>query len=298
MRRTRIVAAAAGVVLMAGLTACGSDGGGDDDKGGKGGGDKAGGSPAQSALAALKAASTTTEQQKSARVDGDQKQTVQGQAMNSTNKGSFDWSEGGMTGKAEITMQGGAAMGAGNKPMQARYLPDAMYIQMAAGAAQGKWIEYDYDVLAKKAGPSGAYMKDQIQNNNPARSVQLLMATGKVKAVGSESVRGVKATHYTGDVKLSELTRMQSKDLSESDLQALEQQFQQQGLTKERIDLWIDDKDLLVKKRETAKNKQGTTSVDNTVYYTDYGTDVNVTEPSGAVSFEKMMSGGAGAGAS
>ena len=280
---------------MAGLTACGSDGGDGGDKGGEGGGKKAGGSPAQSALAALKAASTTTDQQKSARVDGDQKQTAQGQAMNSTMKGAFDWSKGGMTGEAEITMGGGAAMGAGNKPMQARYLPDAMFAQMPSGPAQGKWIKYDYDALAKKAGPSGAYMKDQIQNNNPARSVQILLATGKVKAVGSESVRGVKATHYTGDVKMSDMTRMQSKDLSESDLKAMEQQFKQQGLTKERIDLWIDDKDLLVKKRETAKNKQGSTSVDNTVYYTDYGTDVNVTEPSGAVGFEEMMGAGAGA---
>ncbi|NGO66931.1 hypothetical protein G5C65_00830 [Streptomyces sp. SB3404] len=290
---------------MAGLTACGSDGdggssGGSSKAGGSSseGGKKDGDSPVRSALTALQAASKTTQKQESAKVEGDQKQTARGASMRSRSEGSFEWAGSGMTGTAEITTEGSAAGAAGGRPMQARYLKDAMYTQLPAGPYEGKWVKYDYDVLAQKGGASGAYLKDQIQNNNPARSVQLLLATGKVKAVGKESVRGVQATHYTGVVELGELTRSQSQELSESDLKALEQQFRQLGLTKERIDLWIDDKDLLIKKREVARSSTGSTDVDNTVYYSDYGTPVNVSAPAGAMNFEDMAGAGAAAGQS
>ncbi|MFI8853219.1 hypothetical protein [Streptomyces sp. 891-h] len=269
MRKTRLAAAAAGIALMAGLTACGSEksGGGGDDSA------KGGDSPVQSALAALKKASTATDNQNSAKVEGVNKQTAQGRTMNTSMKGAFDWSGGGMKGQADLTM------GAGGQA-KAIYLPDAMYVAPATGAPGGKkWMKYDYDTLAEKGGASGAMLKDQMQNNNPARSVQLVLASGKVKALGTETVRGKKTTHYSGTISVSELTRMQSKDLSESDLQALEQQFKQQGLKKEKIDLWIDQDDLLVKKREVAKSTDGATSVDATNFYTDYGTTVTVEAP-------------------
>ncbi|MDJ1138181.1 hypothetical protein [Streptomyces iconiensis] len=277
---------------MAGLTACGSDGGSDGDKAGSGGGKKEGGSLAQGAMAALQKASTNTEKQQSAKADGVQKQTVQGKSIESKMKGSFDWSSQGIQGNAEITMDGAGAQGAGGgQATQARYLSDAMYMKMATPVKGKQWLKYGYDAMAEKGGASGAMLKDQLQNNNPARSVQLLLASGKVKSVGSETVRGQKATHYTGTLKLSELVKMQSKDLKESDKKALEQQFKQQGLEKEKIDLWIGEDDLLVKKREAAKSSNG--GFDNTVFYSDYGTKVDVTAPPAGqtMSFEEAMAG-------
>ena len=67
-------------------------------------------------------------------------------------------------------------------------------------------------------GSSGAYLKDQMQNNNPARSVDLLLAGGKVKKVGVETVKGKKADHYSGTIEVAELARTQSKKPSEKDL--------------------------------------------------------------------------------
>ncbi|WP_405805054.1 hypothetical protein [Streptomyces sp. NBC_01187] len=299
MQKTRIAAAAAGVVLTAGLTACGgSDSGGDGGSGG--GGSKAGGSPLQGTLVELRKASTATEKQQSAKVDGVQKQTTPQGDMSSDLKGVMDWSEGGVTGDIEVTQSGSATKGSpmGNKPMTVRYAKDAMYVNMgdefASTAGKGKhWIKYDYDVLAEKAGASGAFMKDQLQNNNPARSVQLLLASKKVKQVGSEQVRGKKATHYSGTVKVSELAKMQSKDLSEKELQQLQQQLEQTGMTTEKIDLWVDDQDLLVKKWETAKSTKGQGDLDSTVYYSDYGTEVNVEDPSSsdAMDFTELTGG-------
>ncbi|MET7763118.1 hypothetical protein [Streptomyces sp. NPDC005336] len=281
----RCAIAAGGVVLMVGLTACGSEKSGDDKAG-----DKAGqslGSP----LAALKLASERTDAQHSAKVEG----TTQMGQSNSEMSGAMDWADG-IRANMTITQKGGAVASSPveGMPLQARYTPDAMFMNMgdafAAQAGGGKhWIKYDYDALAKQAGPSGAFLKDQMQNNNPSRSVQLLLATGKVKSVGSEDVKGVKATHYTGTVKVSEIAKMQSKDLSQSDLDALQKQLETSGMDTETIDLWIDGKNLLVKKREQAQSNNG--AYDSTVFYSDYGTTVSVQEPSSSdtTDFQDMV---------
>ncbi|MFE2440884.1 hypothetical protein ACPEIC_21260 [Stenotrophomonas sp. NPDC087984] len=274
---------------MVGLTACGSEKSG-DDKAGEKTGDKSGQS-AMSPLAALKLASQRTDQKNSAKVEGTTKMGEQ----NSQMSGSMDWANG-IRANMSITQSGGAIASSPieGKAMDARYTPDAMFLNMgdefAAQAGSGKhWVKYDYDVLAQKAGPSGAFLKDQMQNNNPSRSVELLLATGKVKSVGSESVKGVKATHYTGTVKVSEIAKMQSKELSQSDLDALQKQLETSGMDTETIDLWVDDQNLLVKKREQAQSNNG--SYDSTVYYSDYGTAVTVEEPtsSDTVDFQDML---------
>jgi hypothetical protein len=282
VHRTRsVVAAVVGVVLMAGLTACGGE------SGGSGGGKDGNGGQSLSPLAALRQASARTEQQHSAKVEGT---TVQGTPkgdQRSEMEGVMDWSGGGTTGDMTVTQSGGLLAGTpmDGKASPTRYTPDAMYVNMgdafAASAGGGAhWIEYDYDVLAERGGPSGAFIKDQMQNNNPARSVQLLLAAGKVSKVGEESVRGKQTTHYRGTVDVAELTRMQSKDLSEGELKDLQDQMKASGMTTETIDLWIDGDDLLVKKEETAKSSLGDQGgFHSVVYYGDYGTPVTVEAP-------------------
>ncbi len=252
--------------MMAGLTACN---GGKSDNAGGSGGSGAGQSPLQVALASLKTAAQQTGGKKSAQIDGTQKVG----AATRTMKGAMDWSNG-INMKLDITMSGGASMGAG-KPMKALYTPDAMYMNMGMPMGGKSWIKYDYDALAKK-GPAGALIKDMMQNNDPSRSVDLLIASGKVKAAGKEDVRGVQATHYTGTVDVAELAKMQSKSLTESDLKALEQQLKQSGASTETIDVWVGSDNLLVKKREQMNGKQ---PYDATVYYSHYGTKVSVTPP-------------------
>lgn len=294
MRQRRIAAVAAGVVLMAGLTACG--GSSDSGDGGSGGSqDKAKLSPVEAALAELKQASESTQEQNSAKVVSDQTQgTPQGE-MATKSEGSIDWSGGGTTAEMTVTQKGsGSGMPSSGKPMPARYTEDAMYINLgdefAASSGKGKhWMKYDYDKLAEQGGPSGALVKDQMQNNNPARSVDLLLASGKVKKVGSDTVNGVRTDHYSGTIKVSELARMQSKNLSERELDQLADQLEQQGFETETVDLWIDEDDLLVKKQETAKGKYG--DMDSTVHYTDYGTKVSVEAPpaSDTMPFEQVL---------
>ncbi|KUL38091.1 hypothetical protein ADL22_19100 [Streptomyces sp. NRRL F-4489] len=258
--------------MMAGLTAC--NGGGDKSAGtggGAGGGsnDAAGAkSPLEAALASLKTAAQQTGGKKSAKIDGTQKTAMGTRTM----KGAMDWSNGiNMT--LDITQTGGPM--ASGKPQKALYTPQAMYINMGMPVGGKNWLKYDYDALAKK-GPAGALMKDAMQNNDPVKSVDLLIASGKVQEAGKEDVRGVQATHYTGKVDVAEMAKMQSKSLSAADLQALEAQLKKAGATTETIDLWIGPDNLLVKKREQVDGTQGT---DSTVFYSDYGTKVTVTPP-------------------
>ncbi|MFI0223465.1 hypothetical protein [Streptomyces lydicus] len=277
MRSTRIAAVVAGVVMVAGLTAC--NGGKSDDAGGSGGGAGSNKSPLDAALASLKAASQQTDGKKSAEVDG----TVKNGPSTQTMKGAMDWSQG-MRMDVTITQSGGQTPMAG-KPVKALYTPTAMFMGIPM---QGKsWIKYDYDALAKKMGPSGALLKDQMNNNNPNRAMELLISSGKVKEAGKEDVRGVQATHYTGTLSVSELTRMQSKNVSEQDLKALEQQLKKAGTQNETIDLWISSENLLVKKRE---QMAGASTFDSTVYYSNYGTKVTVQKPpaSETVDFDKV----------
>ncbi|OEU85221.1 hypothetical protein DB35_01770 [Streptomyces abyssalis] len=295
MRQARIAMMAAGVVMAAGLTACGGSGGKDSASGSE---EKQGLSPAQVAVTELEQASKSTEEKKSAKVEGDQTQGTPRGEISTKTEGTVDWSGGGTTADMTVTQQGSGASGlpTSGKPMPARYTEDAMYVnlgdQFASTAGKGKhWMKYDYDKLAEQSGPSGALVKDQMQNNNPARSVDLLLASGKVKKVGSETVKGKKTDHYSGTIEVAELARMQSEKLSEKELDQLSDQLKQQGFKTEKVDVWIDGDDLLVKKQERAKGKNG--DLNSTVFYSDYGTEVSVEAPpaSDTLSFEEALPG-------
>nr|WP_043264908.1 hypothetical protein [Streptomyces sp. CT34] len=257
--------------MLAGLTACkggGTNNGAGGGSGSSGGSDAAGAkSPLEAALASLKTASQQTSGKKSAKIDGTQKAGPSTRTM----KGAMDWSNGiNMT--VDITQSGGPL---GGKTTKAIYTPQTMYMNMGMPMGGKNWIKADYDTLAKKS-PAGAVLKDAMQNNDPVKSVDLLIASGKVQQAGKEDVRGVQATHYTGTVDVAEMAKMQAKSLSESDLKALQAQLQQAGATKETIDLWIGPDNLLVKKREQLDGK---TASDSTVFYSAYGTKVSVTPP-------------------
>lgn len=96
----------------------------------------------------------------------------------------------------------------GSGTMEARYFKDGYAADMGEAMAQqtgGKrWISYSYDDLEKMAGASGAALKDQMQNSTPPeQGVKSLLASGDVKKVGKEDVRGVSTTHYAGTVDVA-----------------------------------------------------------------------------------------------
>jgi hypothetical protein len=269
--------AVAVLTALSGVAACSSSdssGGGKDDKA------SGGGATHVSPMAALRSAEKSTDGADSAKVEST---TTMGSLMSMTADGALGWADG-LTGNLTITYTGGTMADTmrrlGTTSMQARYLPDAYYAKMGEKFAQqagGKhWIRYGYDDLAELGGSSGAYLKDQMQNTTPNQSVKLLLASGDVKKVGSETVRGVDTTHYAGTVDVADLAGKNSS-LSASQLAGLKKQLTQAGVSTETVDIWVDGKDLLVKKTEKGRMSAGEYS--QTAYYSDYGVKASATRP-------------------
>ncbi|MGI5197461.1 hypothetical protein ACQEVY_28175 [Streptomyces sp. CA-288835] len=269
------------VAALTGVAACsGSDSGKDSGDDGK----AAGKAPTRvSPIAALRSVETTTDKADSAKVEAT---TTMGSMMSMKADGALGWADG-LTGNLTITYTGGTMADTmrqmGSTSMEARYLPDAYYAKMGdqfAAQSGGKhWIKYAYDDLADLAGGSGAYLKDQMQNTTPNQSVKLLLASGDVRKVGEETVRGVKTTHYSGTVDVADLA-VRNSSLTEGQLADLKRQLEQAGITTETVDIWVDDDDLLVKKVE--KGKLATGEMSSTAYYSDYGVEVSAEEPPAA----------------
>ncbi|MFD5519077.1 hypothetical protein [Streptomyces sp. NPDC127066] len=274
----RVTVSIALTTALAGVAACNSS----NSSGSSGNGDKAGHKSVTrvSPIAALRSAERSTDGADSARVE---LTTTLGTLMSMKSSGVMAWSDG-VTGDLTITYTGGTMAETmrriGSDSMEARYLSDAYYANMGdafAAQAGGKhWIRYGYDDLAKFGGGSGALLKDQMQNNSPNQSVKLLLASGDVKKVGEETVRGKRATHYAGTVNVGDLAA-RSSHLTADQLSDMKKQFTQVGITTEDVDIWVDTEDLLVKAVSKAATASGTMS--STTYYSDYGVKVSVAAP-------------------
>ncbi|MFH8468859.1 hypothetical protein [Streptomyces sp. NPDC017991] len=281
-RVTVSIAVAAALTGVAACSGSDSDGGsGGDSEASAGDGRSDGGARTLTdAIVALRSVEKSTDGADSAKVEST---TTMGTMMSMEADGALGWADG-LTGNLTITYTGGTMADQmrqlGTTSMEARYLPDAYYAKMGDKFAEqsgGKhWIKYDYDDLAELAGGSGAYMKDQMQNTTPNQSVKLLLASGDVEKVGEEKVRGEDTTHYSGTVDVADLAG-RSSSLSARQLADLKSQLEQAGVTTETIDIWVNDKDLLVKKAE--KGELATGSMSSTAYYSDYGVEVAAEEP-------------------
>ncbi|PCG86877.1 hypothetical protein CIB93_06620 [Streptomyces sp. WZ.A104] len=298
----RMGTALAAAAALTSIAACsGSDGSGGSSGSAK---DKAGAVAKASPVAALKQVQKKTGGAQSAKVDGTMDM---GDTMSMKQSGTIGWADG-LSGEMTITYTGGTMGDAlkqagGDGPVRARYFKDEYYANMGdafAAKAGGKhWVRYSYKDLAALGGAAGDVMQDQIQNSTPEQGVKALLASGDVKKVGQEDVRGVSTTHYSGTVDVAELTAKNS-NLDAEQLADFKEQLALAGVTTQTVDIWVDKDDLLVKKTERGEMKTG--AFNSTLFYSDYGTDVPQEKPSASdtVDFTEMLKqpGGAGVGAS
>ncbi|WP_073951516.1 hypothetical protein [Streptomyces kebangsaanensis] len=247
-RRTGLVLAAA--TALAAISACtaaaGSSGGRGDDAARAG------------SVAALRAVARSTGGADSVRVES---RTTMASVMSMTAEGALSWSDG-LTGTLTLTYTDGPVADAmrrlGSTSMETRYLPDAYYARMgdafAAQTGGRHWLRYRYDDVGAAAGASGARLGDQMRAAAPHQCVKLLLASGDVRKVGEERVRGARTTHYTGTVEAGD-----------------------PGVTGRTVDIWVDERDLLVKKVERAETATG--RLTQTAHYEDYGVKVTTEAP-------------------
>ncbi|MDX2918191.1 MULTISPECIES: hypothetical protein [Streptomyces] len=288
----RMGTALAAAAALTSMAACS----GSDSAGGSGEG-KADAVAKARPVAALKQVQQKTGGSRSAKVEGS---TEMGGTMSMKQSGTIGWADG-LSGALTITYTGGTMGEAlkkagGDGSVEARYFKDEYYANMGAGMAAnagGKnWIRYSYKDLAELGGAAGDVMKDQIQNSTPEQGVKALLASGDVKKVGQEDVRGVPATHYSGTIDVAGLTA-ENSDLDARQLTAFKEQLALAGVTTQTVDIWVDENDLLVKKTERGEMKTGT--FNSTLFYSDYGTEVpaNRPEASDTVDFKELLKQGA-----
>ncbi|MFJ5261492.1 hypothetical protein ACIQAC_13605 [Streptomyces sp. NPDC088387] len=273
----RVMVAGAVVAVVTGLAGCTSGGTTDGPPT-----EKHSASHRSAADGDLRAAERATGRAGSARVEAT---TGVGTSISLTSEGTLAWGDG-LTGTLTITYTGGTLADTmralGTTSMEARYLPDAYYARMGdkfAAQAGGKhWVKYPWDELDELGGASGAYAGEQIRSATPNQSVTFLLAADDVREVGRERVRGAQTTHYSGTAHVS--------DLDDTELR---ETLERAGVSTQTVDIWVDDRDLVVKKVE--KGVAATGELTQTAYYADYGTEVSVDKPPAAdtQSFKELL---------
>ncbi|MEU6348861.1 DUF1396 domain-containing protein [Streptomyces sp. NPDC047072] len=181
-----------------------------------------------------------------------------------------------MTMKMKVPSQG--AQGTA----EIRLVDKAMYIggnpEMAKEMDGKSWLKFDLSSLSdEQLGAAGAGAGQAEQN--PTAEAGFLTGAKDVKKVGTETVEGVKTTHYRGTVTLADLKaslKKESKDVREAREKSL-QQYEKLGIDKLTMDMWIDGQDHAKQLRMKGQADKG--PLDMTITFLDYNKPVDVTAP-------------------
>ncbi|MGP4046772.1 DUF1396 domain-containing protein [Streptomyces sp. 2A115] len=166
--------------------------------------------------------------------------------------------------------------------IEIRLVDKAMYVGGGAAAAKemdGKsWMKFDLSALGEGAlgGESlGAGQADR----NPAEESAILTGAKDVEKVGTETVDGVKTTHYKGTITLDEW-REQLKDEDKQTRERREKaldQYEDIGIEKLTMDMWVDPDDHTKQFRLRGSADKG--PLDMTVTFLDFNKPVTVKAP-------------------
>ncbi|MFJ8143644.1 DUF1396 domain-containing protein [Streptomyces sp. NPDC096048] len=163
-----------------------------------------------------------------------------------------------------------------------RLVDKAMYIGGGAEAAKeldGKsWIKFDLAALGadKELNQLGGASQ---ADKNPATESTFLTGAKDVEKVGTETVDGVKTTHYKGTVTLADL----EKSIGDEDAATREkrrkslEQYEKMGLDKLTMDMWVDGDDQTKQFRMRGDADKG--PLDMTITFLGFNEPVKVTAP-------------------
>ncbi len=130
-----------------------------------------------------------------------------------------------------------------------------------------KWMSVD----VSKAGKAMGVDVSDYSSQSPQSVLEQLKATGGVSTVGTESLDGVKTTHYRATVDPAKVEKLYKK-------------LAKFKPTYEPVDVWIDGQGL-VRRMHMSYTVQGSTT-DMTASFSKYGEPVSVTVPAAADTFD------------
>ncbi|MFD7796932.1 DUF1396 domain-containing protein [Streptomyces sp. NPDC059759] len=182
-----------------------------------------------------------------------------------------------------MSMKMTAADSGTDGPVEMRLVDGAMYIGGGAQAAKemdGKsWIKFDMSALGADKGMNADQLGGGEADKNPAAESTFLTGSKNVKKVGTETVEGVKTTHYKGSITLAGLRKTlkgEKKATREQREKSLEQ-YEKMGVDKFTMDAWIDGGSRTKQFRMRGTADKG--PLDMTVTFLDYNKPVTVKAP-------------------
>ncbi|MHB9859765.1 LolA-like protein [Streptomyces sp. YIM S03343] len=182
-----------------------------------------------------------------------------------------------------MSMKMSTKVSGASQKVEIRLVDKAMYIGGGAEMAKemdGKlWMKFDMSMLdsAGKA-HTNQFGAGQAQQN-PATESGFLTESDDVKKVGTETVDGVKTTHYEGTVPLADIRaslKGEDKATREKRDKSLKQ-FEKMGVDKLTMDMWIDGEQHTKQFRMRADADKG--PLDLKILFLDYNKPVTVTAP-------------------
>ncbi len=178
------------------------------------------------------------------------------------------------TGSAELTLtpqvQGAEQNGQQVGPVQLRVVDGAVYLTGVPGQAEGTWLRQPLPPTGGEPGGLGG---------DPTETLRQLRALGDVQEAGTETVRGVQATRYTGSIQVARLLEQPGGDTPQV-RQAVEQ-LRAVGVEQIPVEVFLDADGRPVRTVQTLElTVQGTslTTTTTTDLY-DWGVDVAVQAP-------------------
>ncbi|MFG3031110.1 LppX_LprAFG lipoprotein [Streptomyces sp. NPDC048253] len=163
-----------------------------------------------------------------------------------------------------------------------RLVGGVLYVGTDEADENGKhWIKFG--APGSSDTPSGikvdtGTMVDRVRDN-PSHEGGFLAAAEDLKKAGSETVDGVRTTHYTGTATVDDI-RASYKDEDNSVRQRTEKslaQYEKQGVDELTMDLWVDAEDRTRQLRVQGFGRHG--ELDLTLTFRDFGKPVTVKVP-------------------
>jgi hypothetical protein len=137
--------------------------------------------------------------------------------------------------------------------------------QLPGGKA---WVKVDLE----RTGRSAGFDFSSFSAATPGQTLKLLRHTGKVTKVGTQTVDGIEATHYTAVIDPKQIPNSA--------------QVAKLGATYAPVDVWIDGDDHVRKLHLAYTTTTPAGSSDMTLRYSRFGEAVHVTYPDPAVVFD------------
>ena len=170
-------------------------------------------------------------------------------------------------------------------PMEFILKDNVGYVNLGTLGSQqtaGKqWLKIDLSSLGNFPGGAGSLssLTKVNQNVDPADQLKLLLTSGDLKRVGTETVDGVKSTHYAGTVDTAKVVQQYAGgNLTTEDLNKLKDALAQSGVTSEHIDLWLSNAGLPVEVKLSATSTT-VGKIASDLHFSDWGRPVSITPP-------------------